>query len=603
MIKRRTNSRRFRGVAIAGLLAISSSLIMAPSANAKAHINSLDSDVNYTTCEADVTVIGVRGSGQDLENTYEIKSASFFGRKLPIIFPTEIYEKTPGIRIDQYKEFEGTPIQSEGDQSDHIEGFSNEVATAAFELRKQFPDSLRFAWVTVEYEAAPIETAVLDRERYIKSFHEGADLVQDKIHEINKLCPSTQIAVIGFSQGSQAAHEGIANLTKTDREQIASVVLLADPSHEPRDTIPQNYYSSDSIEKDASSEKWGIFSERGIARQGVKNIVPVPQRFPEDMKDKVISVCAHGDKVCSTDSFMISNPASLVLAGLGFVKHGNVYQDRNNSDLYEVPAKWSAKLISKALLDMDESEEQNTIKEFSKTVLCPDLNFISAGGEYDDSVSGNPAEIAGSLGADIPATMLWEVVKNNPSKTIGFKGVRYTPSSSSYVENGVMDDEYKDALEFGISETNRTIDESLKECKDTKLILFGNEQGSHVMHEVIAKLDKNKLSKVSAVWLISDPLRNGNDPVVKESAGEEDTTMGTDASELSKKGGVLKSLGEDQGISMFPTELSGKVLSLCAISDGFCNAEDEEYQTYLGAYNMFSGLYEQPAKWIADVIK
>jgi hypothetical protein len=583
-----TNALRVRVVVISGLIALASSLLIAPPAFAKAQVHDSDSNITSTTCESDVAVIGVRGSGQDAVNTYKKKSFNFFG-----------------LQVDQYNEFQGTPIQSEGDASDHIEGFSNEVASAAFELRKQFPDSLKFAWVPVEYEAVSIDKAVFDQTSYIASFREGASLVQDKIHEIAVSCPNTQIAVIGFSQGSQAIHEAIFKLTPKDRLRISSVVLISDPARNPKDKIPANYNEKTKPMAEPSIDGFGIFSKDSAVRIAPQGKMPEPFNFPKDMKGKILSVCAEGDSVCDSNNSIILGPLFLAPKINGFIKHGNIYQDRQNSLLYKVPAGWSANKLRKSLDNMDESKEQNTIGEFSKTILCPDLNFIFAGGHYDDINGGKPSEITGALGADTPATMLWEIVKNKPNKTIGFKGVKYSPSATYGVENNAMDEEYENSLNAGISETNRTIDESLAECKDTRLILFGNEQGAQVMHEAIAKLDKDKLSKIDAVWLMSDPLRNGNDPSVTEHAGEPGRTMSGPASELEKEGGVLKTLGDKRGVSMMPTELSGKVLSLCALSDGFCNTSPsgEDVGYFGGSYNMFSGLYEQPAKWIAEKVK
>lgn len=577
-----------------GIVASSLAFSILPAA-ADATIVSRDADISSSSCDADVAVVGLRGSGQDKTDTYKYKRW-WFG---------DIAPNAP------YQVFEGWPAQSEKNLvTDQIEGFSNEVATAAFGLRQRFPDSLKMSYVPVEYEAVALQNAIFNQPAYIKSFQDGAVKLKETVDALASTCgDDLKIAIIGFSQGSQATHEALSMISPENRKRIVSVVLLADPARDPADTAALHYNNlGEEVTETPRVEGYGIFSTTSTLRL----MIPEAKKLPEDMKGRILSVCDSGDPVCRHVKHGLFGEGK----GLALI-HGNAYQDTSRSNLYNVPADWAHDRIADALLEKGSTAHistPNVYAKLSQTVKCPAVNFISAGSDEDSKTGGKPAQTGGGgilfgLGKDLPATYLWALKDHAPDTSIGIKWIDYPAENpSTTLDSTTGNEEYNKSVKAGTAKVLRTVDDMLTECPDAKMVLFGDKQGAQVMHESSIELVKaGKADKIKAVWLVSDPTRTGDDPVVKEYEGDpESLAQMVGGAPLTGKGGYLKPYAQKNGTASFPSELSGKVISVCFTADTMCNPQKDtkaEDVASFGNYITFSGLWEEPAKWVAEKLK
>jgi hypothetical protein len=563
-----------------------------PAAYADATIVGRGTDVSSASCDADVAVVGLRGSGQDQSNTYRALN------------------KWTNWGVDAYDTFQGWPAQSEGKlATDQIEGFSNEVATAAFGLRQTFPDSLKISYIPVDYPAIGIGRASIDQAGYVKSFQEGAAKLKDTVDGLVSNCgDNLKIAIIGFSQGSQATHEALSLISPENRKHIASVVLIADPARDPDDKTALNYNEGNVVTEQPLTRGSGLYSKD---RQLLTLAMPAAKKLPEDLKGKILSVCSDGDPICNHAPFAVLGEFP------GFVTHGNAYQDQNRSNLYDIPADWAHDRVADALLEKGSSAHSSTPNVYAKlsqTVKCPAVNFISAGSNTDSKTGGKPAQAGGGgllfgLGSDLPATYLWAVKDHTPETSIGIKWIDYPAENPSGILDSTSGNEdYNLSVKTGVQSVLKTVDDMQKECPDSAIILFGDEQGAQVMHEASIELVKaGKADKLKAVWLVSDPTRTGDDPVVKEYVGDPTSSVQLVHGEpLSSKGGYLKPYAQKNGTAGFPAELNGKVISVCFTGDSMCNPQPDTKAEDVGSfgnYISFSGLWQEPAKWVADRLR
>jgi hypothetical protein len=582
------------------LSAIVASLFLPlPAATADATVIGRGTDISNSSCDADVAVIGLRGSGQDKKDTYKkLNSWTNWG-------------------VDAYEAFQGWPAQSEGKlATDQIEGFSNEVATAAFGLRQRFPDSLKMTYIPVEYPAIGIGRASIDQVGYVKSFQDGAAKLKDTVDGLVSNCGDRlKIAIIGFSQGSQATHEALSLISPENRKHIASVVLIADPARDPDDKTALNYNEGNDVTGEPLIRGSGLYSQN---RQLLTPFMPEAKKLPEDLKGKILSVCQNSDPICGfRQGLPIPAVGQYIPALAGLPIHGTAYQDKGRSNLYDIPADWAHDRVADALLEKGStahSSTPNVYEKLSETVKCPSVNFISAGSNDDSKTGGKPAQAGGGgmlfgLGADLPATYLWAVKDHAPGTSIGIKWIDYPAENPSGILDSTSGNEdYNMSVKTGVQSVLKTVDDMQKECPDSAIILFGDEQGAQVMHEASIQLVKaGKADKLKAVWLVSDPTRTGDDPVVKEYVGDPTSSVQLVHGEpLSSKGGYLKPYAQKNGTAGFPAELNGKVISVCFTGDSMCNPQPDTKAEDVGSfgnYISFSGLWQEPAKWVADRLR
>ena len=115
--------------------------------------------------------------------------------------------------------------------------------------------------------------ALLNGE-YAASVRSGAIAVWAEIGALQRTCPSTDLVLVGYSQGAQAIKAAVA--TSTPGIRVASVVLLADPTRDPTQ---------------AGVVRLG---DPAVDDDGSFGAVP----FPNHIRPVAVDVCAEGDGIC-----------------------------------------------------------------------------------------------------------------------------------------------------------------------------------------------------------------------------------------------------------------------------------------------------------------
>ena len=122
---------------------------------------------------------------------------------------------------------------------------------------------------------------------YVRSVTNGVQSAERNIADLVRLCPLSQIVLGGFSQGAQVMRQTLARLGRTEREQIAAVVLFGDPyfiAKEPN------------VKAERSTDSSGTFrrSQTGILRLPRRTSVAVEPQYA----GRVFSWCHRRDIVC-----------------------------------------------------------------------------------------------------------------------------------------------------------------------------------------------------------------------------------------------------------------------------------------------------------------
>lgn len=273
------------------------------------------------TCDADYTIIAARGSGEPIEGN--------------------AYDKD-GKKVDSNKTLEGTIVnggQPAQAGAPLIQGFTEFPATFAWEIKSLLPKERTVRFVPVDYEAVPIFGSLLPTtnipkariedwyvgsypDAYFASADKGAKILTNAILDIEKRCPVTKIIVMGYSQGAQVVHQALSSFSLEQSQQVASVVLIADPLRDNDDPYsvvydPKNH--PETLAQTGSSDlRGGIIN--GSAR------IKLHHNIPYWFKDRVIEVCDTDDIVCFTG------------IGAGIDAHLSSYRLESH---YKFPSAWA----------------------------------------------------------------------------------------------------------------------------------------------------------------------------------------------------------------------------------------------------------------------
>lgn len=146
---------------------------------------------------------------------------------------------------------------------------------------------------SLDYPAISISDSfglVLLNGDYARSVAAGAAALRADLDTLRERCPQTPIILVGYSQGSQAIKQALADRPPIDR--ISSVVLLADPT---RDITQLGV-----MRIGADAEGSGAFGS---------------VMLPEHLRTVALDVCAVGDGVCGVGSFLAHIDGYESLAG------------------------------------------------------------------------------------------------------------------------------------------------------------------------------------------------------------------------------------------------------------------------------------------------
>lgn len=126
---------------------------------------------------------------------------------------------------------------------------------------------------------------------YLASMAEGRAVLRAKINTYTKSCPSTKIALFGYSQGAHVVGDVVVGLSSAQRSRLQGVGLIGDPMLNP------SFASS----KTANRSYGGMWGRRASWPSGVF----------------VYNVCNRGDQICAS----YTRARSLAYLAAGGVQH------------------------------------------------------------------------------------------------------------------------------------------------------------------------------------------------------------------------------------------------------------------------------------------
>jgi Cutinase len=110
-----------------------------------------------------------------------------------------------------------------------LSGFGEQVAAVATEATKGLHAPTTVRYDPLVYPAVVANPTSIATLAYAQSVNAGAAALKVRVGDFARLCPSTKIVLIGFSQGAHVVHQGAAGLAAGTAGHISAVALLADP--------------------------------------------------------------------------------------------------------------------------------------------------------------------------------------------------------------------------------------------------------------------------------------------------------------------------------------------------------------------------------------
>lgn len=290
-------------------------------------VESVKEPAVVTKCISDYAVIGVRGSGEDIDGGVGDTSTT----------------DENGVTTEKVVRAKGGMPSQEG--AIRMKDFSDIIATAAWGIKTNLPEGSTVRFIPVLYEAQSVPTLLKgSKDLYDKSIQNGKNLTLEAVRRISDLCPNTQIVLMGYSQGSYSAHLALKELERVHRDRVGAAYLIADPIRDSDDPSTQFMYDEDSGEGFAQEGESDLFNEHGVAR-----IFGMEKEFIDiDMNAKVIQVCHTEDGVCNFkgDKEFLFEDKDVPKTLHGFNEiHPVIY--REDSNFWGFPTRWAAsKLVN-----------------------------------------------------------------------------------------------------------------------------------------------------------------------------------------------------------------------------------------------------------------
>lgn len=262
------------------------------------------------TCESDIAVLGARGSG-------------------------------------------------EGKESGRVSGFGGKLSPFAQALATNLHDDVGLSFLAVPYPAAPGWTPLVDivTKEYSNSVAWGVGQVLNKAKSIVQYCDSTQIFLMGYSQGAEVMQRVLASLNERERERVLAAVLVANPVVSVSDQASLLYTGQLEADAGVAVNVMTPLTTKGGWVGGVR--AGKTANIPDDMAGRVIQVCSPGDEICNNDGKQIRE---------GIDHHKRVYKQ---AELYEWPI---INLVNSYLSQYTERLE-------NPSPISPEVGYLAVG--YD----------------------------------------------------------------------------------------------------------------------------------------------------------------------------------------------------------------------------
>ncbi|QCC77443.1 cutinase family protein [Nocardioides daphniae] len=171
-------------------------------------------------------------------------------------------------------------------------GLDNLVIAGAIRDRVlELKPSATTKFVAIQYLALPVPYLEprVSGEEFIDSIWQGVDKLLAAMRAESALCPSSQFALVGYSQGALSINIALRNMDSSERSRIGGIALLADPGKlaNPTETLWEGAYTP---AVDGVRDKPGAYVALNFAGHG-----PIPS----DVSGRTISMCHQRDIVCA----------------------------------------------------------------------------------------------------------------------------------------------------------------------------------------------------------------------------------------------------------------------------------------------------------------
>jgi predicted esterase len=372
---------------------------------------------------------------------------------------------------------------------------------------------------------------------YRDNMEESKKLLLKAISDTMYQCPSTNLVLFGYGQGSQVIHEALSVAHEGLLKFVAAAWLTSDPI---RESSEKNQYDFNGGAPAAGNGFYLNVPESSDIAEFAKFAPPLPAHLPEMLKLKVISVCYVKDSNCSI--------------GGGEEERDSIYLTK---ELYDEPAKWAADILG----------------------LCTDVTIFGLRGsataelsfrEFEPSFQSKTSGKFGTVNTLVASAIKERLPEAMTSKRIA---VPYILNESSGSEKNPND--YRESVKSATGLTRDVMWKAVTDCPNTKLIVVGYQDGAQIAHEAVSQLPAALALKIGAILLISDPVGVASGKNQVRYAGQGMTPaqgngyyIQPNSSEPSPD--YYKRLAPVS--PEIPDYLRDRVMSVCNNDDAYCNS-------------------------------
>lgn len=129
----------------------------------------------------------------------------------------------------------------------------------------------------IRYDASKTATLAQYQDRVAN----GSRMMARRLQRLERRCPDSRFALVGFSQGAQVVHATAADLPAKLAKRVALVAMIADPRQNPTDEIERYGYADEPV--------------TGNGRLGSGSPID------PDLRRAAISLCVEGDEICNDE--------------------------------------------------------------------------------------------------------------------------------------------------------------------------------------------------------------------------------------------------------------------------------------------------------------
>ena len=183
---------------------------------------------------------------------------------------------------------QNTPYSSWSDET----GLGSRVglATSLFVQRlNELEPTLSVTRRGVRYPALGVKPLDMLDGDYIDSIYEGVSAVKSMMREHSGRCPATKFVLAGYSQGALAIHLALENLSLSELDAIAAVILIADPAK--HSNVQHTLWEADNTPAGT-----GVSNADGIWTKAYRGLSPL---IPSSLNGRTIEICHNNDAVCA----------------------------------------------------------------------------------------------------------------------------------------------------------------------------------------------------------------------------------------------------------------------------------------------------------------